>query len=320
MLKPTFLSIGAAVQDVFMQGDIFKSHIEDGVKVQEFQLDSKQEFDDITISVGGGATNAATTFARQGLHSMFMGNIGDDVSAELVLNTLHEEQIDTSMIKTVSKGKTGYSAILVAPSGGRTILTFRGVSKHYNLHEADFHGSKPDWIYISSLSGDTDALKTILKYAKHHEIKVAINPGKGEIKHAKDFIELLDAVTILSLNKEEFQSLFGDKTIPDLLKVATSHVSIALLTDGPKGSHASDGQQIYSAGMYEDVPVLDRTGAGDAFSSGFVCRVAQGYDIKDALTFASANSTSVVGKMGAKDGILKETARIHSMQIGVNPL
>jgi sugar/nucleoside kinase (ribokinase family) len=72
--------------------------------------------------------------------------------------------------------------------------------------------------------------------------------------------------------------------------------------------------------MYEDVPVVDRLGAGDAFSSGFVAMIAKGEGIEQAITFASANSTSVVGVIGAKPGILYEDAKLHSMPIEITDI
>lgn len=315
------LCIGAAVQDVFLQGKIFKAHKdEDGDDVQEFELGSKNEIEGVTISVGGGATNAAVTFARAGLHAMYLGRIGHDEPGKIVLNMLHAEGIDTSLVKFSQDKGTGYSAILLAPNGERTVLTYRGASKQYELHDTDFHDTKTDWLYISSLSGDIDALKTALDYANSRGIKIAINPGKGEIAHFKQFTDLLKNVQILSLNRDEMSELFGGKTTEEILRSASKEVGMVLMTDGPNGSFATDGVHLFSAGMYEDVKVVDRLGAGDAFSSGFVCKIAEGESVEKALTYASANSTSVVSMIGAKTGILKQDVNVHDMPIEVTNL
>jgi len=67
--------------------------------------------------------------------------------------------------------------------------------------------------------------------------------------------------------------------------------------------------------MYEDVEVVDRTGAGDAFGSGFLSQWALGHTLEESIIFASANSTSVVTKIGAKAGILAKDVRLHHMPI-----
>lgn len=315
------IAIGAAVQDVILRGRIFEPHRdEDGDKVAEFELGSKNEVDAITHSTGGGATNAAVTFARQGLRSYYMGKIGDDVPGKIVLETLRQDNVDTSLVGYNKQLGTGYSAILLSPGGERTVLTYRGASSQYHLKEADFFNQTADWIYVSSLSGDLEALEVVVKYAQKNDIKLAINPGKGELKAKKLLRELLPALSVLSLNKEEMAELFPGETARDLAVEASKHVPLVLLTDGPKGAYACDGTKLYRAGVYEDVPVIDRLGAGDAFTSGFVSAIARGQSIEEALTLASANSTSVVGQIGSKAGILKHSARLHDMPIKVTEL
>lgn len=313
------IAIGAAVQDVILRGRIFEPHRDqDGDRVEEFELGSKNEVDAITHSTGGGATNAAVTFARQGLHSYFMGKIGDDVAGKVVLEALRHDNVDTSLVSYNKELGTGFSTILLAPNGERTVMVYRGASSHYHLKVSDFFNQTADWFYLSSLSGDMEALETIVAYAQKHGIKIAINPGKEELKEKKRLKALLPAFSILSLNKEEAASLFPGDTTKELAIAAAKQVPVVLVTDGPKGSIACDGTQTYKAGMYEDVPVIDRLGAGDAFTSGFVAAIAREQTIEEALTLASANSTSVVTKIGTKAGILHKSARLHDMEIKVS--
>lgn len=318
MSKPKILSIGAAVQDVFLQGKIFNPHRDDDGMVEQFILGSKNNIDGIYFSTGGGATNAAVTFARQGFESAFLGSLGHDIAGKAVLEELHKERVLTSLVHYNEKINTGYSVLLLSSNGERTILTYRGASVDLNLHTKDLKETKPDWFYISSLSGDLDSLKVLVKYAQKHKIKVAVNPGKGELKQGHAFKELLPGITVLSVNKQEAEMLFRGDNTQDLVRHAVRHIPIVIVTDGPRGSVASDGQKLYKAGMYDDVPVVDRTGAGDAFSSGFVAQVAAGKPLEEAIVFASANSTSVVSKLGAKAGILHENALLHSMPVVIH--
>ncbi len=317
--KTRIVSIGAAVQDVFLQGEIFRPHRENGKLVQEFLLGNKNDIESVVYSTGGGATNAAVTFARQGLKSAFMGHIGRDIAGRAVIEELHREGVGTVLAQQSDKHGTAYSTLLLAPNGERTILTYRGASEHFDLHVRDFQNVQTDWFYISSLAGNFEALKVIMKYAHKHDIKVAINPGKGELKHSREFKEFLPYVSVLSVNKEEAQQLFHGDAIEELVRKAAQHVPYVIITDGPKGSVAADRNHIYKAGMYKDVPVIDRTGAGDAFSSGFTAMVAGGHNMELAVTFASANSTSVVNQIGAKAGILRQDVRLHRMPMVITP-
>jgi sugar/nucleoside kinase (ribokinase family) len=313
----TILAVGAAVQDVFLQGEVFKPHKDHGNFVEEFKLGSKNDIEKVIFSTGGGATNAAVTFARHGLHAGYMGKVGHDVAGRAILDDLHKDAVDTSLVGYSKDYGTGYSCLLLSPSGERTILTYRGASTHYQITEHDFHESKPDWLYLSSVEGNFEILETVFSYARHHNIKIAMNPGKKELENPEQLKKLIPQLTVLSLNLEEMQMLYAGENREDLIRAANVDVPYIVVTDGPNGASAGDRKQIVHAGMYEDVPVIDRTGAGDAFSSGFVALIAAGQSIAEAVTFASANSTSVVGKIGAKAGILHADAHIHAMPLKV---
>lgn len=311
------LSIGAAVQDVYLIGKIFSPHCEENYCIEEFVLGSKNDIDGVVYCTGGGATNASVTFARQGLHSYYMGHIGHDIAGKAILDDLHNNDVDTSLVEFSKEFGTGYSTLLLSPDGERTILTYRGASTHYNIKPEDFHGSKPDWIYLSSVEGNFELLNQIFEYAKNNNIKIAMNPGKKELEQKDKFKKLLPQLTILSMNKEEMQQIYKGDTLPELVRIASQDVHYVIVTDGPNGACAGDRWHIVTAGMYDDVKVVDRAGAGDAFSSGFTAMIAAGESLEQAVTFASANSTSVVTSIGAKTGILYIDAKIHAIPLRV---
>lgn len=314
------LSIGAAVQDVFLQGKLFTPKKDGRELVEEFELGSKNDIEGVIFSTGGGATNGAVTFARHGLHSMFMGKIGHDIAGNAVIDDLHKDGVDTSLVTYLDNVGTGYSCLLLAPSGERTILTYRGASSHLDVKLQDFHETKIDWIFLTSMAGNFESLESIFKYAKAHNAKIAMNPGKGELKDTAKLKKLLPELTILSMNKEEMEMLYRGHDLESLVKEANKDVHYVVCTDGPNGVVAADRWHSVKAGMYDDVPVLDRSGAGDAFSSGFTAMIAANQTLEQAVTFASANSTSVVASIGAKTGILQHDALIHSMPLTVKEL
>ena len=309
--------IGGATQDVFLQGKIFKPQQDEDGMVEEFLLGSKNDVDSVTFSTGGGATNAAVTFVRQGMQASYLGKVGDDIAGRAIKEALREEGVDLSLMSVSKKYGSGYAVLLLAPLGERTILAYRGASVHYELEPEDFHGKKADWFYISSLDGNLAVLDTALSYAAENGIKVAFNPGKKELKQAATLRHLLPRCTLLSLNKEELGMLFKGSSLAELVTHASQSVQYVVGTDGPKGCIATDGDKLYKAGMYKDVKVVDRTGAGDAFCSGFTAMVVRGESMERALTFASANSTSVVQHIGAKTGILKGSPKLLKMPIRV---
>ena len=244
-----------------------------------------------------------------------MGVVGRDPAGQAVLDDLDAENVDTRYVRFSQKYNTGYSVLLLAPNGERTILTYRGASTHY--HTADFTvvGVEADWLYVSTLAGQMTVLDKVFREARAAGMKICFNPGKRELAQREKLMGLLGDVEVLALNKEEMQQLVPGDDLEQLVRRAKELVPVVLLTDGVNGSMASDGVTIVRAAMYEDVPAIDRTGAGDAFASGFLSQWAHGAQLKDAVVFASANSSSVVNHIGAKTGILHQGARLHAMPL-----
>ncbi|HRJ06288.1 MAG TPA: carbohydrate kinase family protein [Candidatus Saccharibacteria bacterium] len=316
--RPTILAIGAAVQDVFLShSDEFEPKPDKPLHVQvmELEMGGKADVNKIDFSTGGGATNAAVTFARQNLHAIFMGTIGHDPAGKAVLDDLDKEGVDTRFVSYSDKLNTGYSVLLLAPNGERSILTYRGASTKYLIKNFNLDDVEADWLYVSTMTGNMNVLDHIFHQARQKGIKVFFNPGKGELKQPQLLKGLLEDVDVLSLNKEEAQQIVHGETSEELVRHLLHYVGVAIVSDGPDGVVASDGQVIIKAGMYRDVKVIDRTGAGDAFGSGFLSQWALGKSLKESIIFASANSTSVVTKIGAKAGILHADTKLHDMPL-----
>lgn len=310
------LTMGAAVQDVFLMGKALqaKRDVKTHNYIEQFPLGAKIEIDDVHMDVGGGATNAAVTFARQGFKVGFVGKIGRDPAGSEVLRVLHREGVGTEHVVYDPKLSTSFSTLLVAPSGERTILNYRGASHNMQAKDFAIKNLQADWIYISSLAGNFKLLSAVIKHAHTIGIKVALNPGGRELAAGGKLRKLLPYVEVLAANREEMAQLFGAQDPREIMAKSFGLCPYIVMTDGPNGVYATDSLRIYHAGQYQKVRVVDRSGSGDAFCSGFVAALAKSGRIEDAITLGSANATGVVQKIGAKAGILK-TDRIKSMKV-----
>jgi sugar/nucleoside kinase (ribokinase family) len=127
---------------------------------------------------------------------------------------------------------------------------------------------------------------------------------------------LLSRTSILFLNREECQRVLEVKTT-DIKELAKGFhdigVKTMIITDGPSGAYASDGKQMWFLPIFEG-PVVERTGTGDAFGSGFLSATIKGKDIPTAMLWGSANSTSVVQYIGAREGLLEEASVLHMIE------
>jgi ribokinase len=318
--KPKILTIGKGTQDVFLTShEDFKPYMHKGVQYEQLPLGKKIHIDDITFTTGGNATNAAVTFARQGLYSKFIWALGTDVASQAILSALDEENVDTSGVVQADHYRASYSTILLAPTGERTVLNYPGTQIKDTGYPLDFDVLREvDWLYLSSINNMV-LLEKIVSSAVKAGVKIMMNPSGLELAESKKLKPILEDVEVLALNKEEAKELVPGEELEELLRHLTRYCPVVLVSDGPNGVLATDTKTIVRAGMYEDVKVVDRLGAGDAFGSGFLSKWASGRSLKESIIFASANSTSVVTKVGAKAGILHQHVKLHEMPLHEKP-
>ena len=316
---PKILTIGKASQDVFLGGSIFRAKSENGVPYEHLALGAKLDVEMAVFATGGNATNAAVTFARSGLHAKYLWALGHESASQAVLADLDVEGIDTSGVVMDNDYSASYSAILLAPNGERTILNYHGKMPHSSGAPLDLSLiDDVDWLYVSSL-GSLELLEKVISRAAKHGVKVAMNPAATELSEPAKLKGLLEDVEVLLLNREEMAQLVHGDSLEELVRHGTNYCPIVVVSDGPRGVMATDSKEVIHGGLYEDVKVIDRTGAGDAFGSGFVSMIARGKGLREAVVFGSANSTSVVTKVGAKDGILHAGAELHDMPLHIKP-
>ncbi len=315
------VSLGSALQDIYLidRDDLAPTSIGDEAIFGNVLVGSKVDIDTLSYEVGGGGVNSAITFSRHGHEAILISNIAKDSAGEAILRALDREEIDSSYVNYVTNKATGTSVILLDSKGGeRTILTYRGASvKFDNFSEKDLDLLQPDWLYVTSLRGDMDTLLRFFEKAKSMGVKIMFNPGVKELAENKKVLGLLDDVDILIVNKSEASQLVPGVLLDELLYHLNRYVPIAIITDGAMGGIAGnkESNEVYRFGVYEDVKMRDATGAGDAFGSGFLAAFADGKSFKRSLMFASANSTSVVQKIGANRGILNGEEKLHPMPI-----
>lgn len=304
--------IGSATRDVFLKAEGFelRQHSDSPSGTEQcFPLGSKIEVKEITFTTGGGGTNTAVTFARQGLKAVCISSVSDDLNGKEILSELKSEEVDTKNFQVTKKGHTAYSVILVHPNAERTILSYKGEGQNLKAENIPFEKIKAKWLFLDSLGGNYDLLEKSVLWAKENNIKIASNPGGKELAHGLEKLKiLLENAEVIITNQEEAGQLseVDYQKEEEIFKFMDKVVKgIFVMTKGHEGVAVSDGKNIYKAGV-PDSPVVERTGAGDAFSSGFVSEFIRSNDIAKSIQLATANSSSVVAQVGSKAGILKK--------------
>ena len=312
--KLDVIAIGDVVIDAFIKLIDDQAWVEDrdGKKVLCMDFGAKLPFDhDQVINAVGNAANAAVSFSRLGLKTGYVANIGDDQRGVDIARALKAEGVDTRFIHE-NPGKASNYHYVLWYKEERTILI-----KHeeYDYHWPRFRPNDvPRWVYFSSISEKAidHYHDDVVEWLEDNpEVKLAFQPGTFQMEAGIDKLRKLYARSdVVALNREEASMVFNGnhEDVHDLLnKMHEVGIKIALVTDGPNGAYASDGNKRWSMPLYPDpAPPVDRTGAGDSFASTFTAALMKGADVPSALLWAPINSMNVVQHVGAQEGLLSE--------------
>lgn len=262
----------------------------------------------VVIDGVGNSPNAAVCFSRLGLNAALYANVGDDKVGEDILVSLRSHNVSTEFVR-INKGMASNYHYVLWYGADRTILIKHEPYPYIWPHIPK--SKKPRWIYLSSIGEKAAHIhENISSYlAENPEVKLAFQPGTFQIREGvKKLKKLYERTEVYALNLEEAQIVTGMNTsnVVELIKALHKlGPKIVVITDGPKGSYASDGVSIYSMRNYPDPHrPYDRTGCGDAYTSTFVAALAWGGDIITALQWAPINPMSVAQKLGAQAGLL----------------
>lgn len=301
------LSLGPARMDVFVRlpDDEIKElcSIDREKCVIQLGFGEKIAVLGMDFAVGGNTGNNAVGLTRLGHKVAMVGGMGDGWTDTQALQILKNEGVDVQYVQ-IAKGKNGFG-VVINYSEERTILSY------YAETEGGFPADpelSADWIYLTTAGAKFEALyQAAVDWAIAHKTKIVFNPGSRQLHAGLEKIKfVLQLAEIVFLNREEASQLLampvGDiKSLLQGLKNIGS--KLVVITDGPGGTYSYDGRELLHMPIIE-APVIERTGAGDAFGSGFLGAIMAGKTIQEALQWGTVNSASVLGFIGPQAGLL----------------
>jgi sugar/nucleoside kinase (ribokinase family) len=309
--KIDFLAIGDIVTDAFIrlkEADVYDRH---KINHTERQLcvrfGDKVPYESVTVvRAVGNSANAAIAASRLGLKSALLAVVGDDEEGKKNMEVLKENNVITDYMAVDKALPTNYHYILWYDVE-RTILVKHSPFSR-NVPE---NMPTPKWIYLTSLGENTENFHhEIASWLKEHpETKLAFQPGTFQIKFGieklKDIYKLAE---IFFCNLDEAEKILGMEN-RDVLTLSKAIMAfgpkMVVISDGPNGAYLYFNNELWHMPIYPDIaPPVDRTGAGDSFSSTFVAALAMGKNPLEAFAWGPINSMSVVQEIGAQKGLL----------------
>lgn len=263
----------------------------------------KIPIDQLISTIGGNACNNAVGSARLGLKAAFFSIIGDDDVGQKILQTIKKEKVSLKYL-TIQKHSASNLSIALRYKTERTILVYHQ-PRRYTLPVL----APSKWIYLTSLGKEFPPVhKQLLAQLKNNGASLAFNPGTHQLlAGTKALMPILKRCQVLLVNKEEAQMILGDHkkdSIPKLMEqIRMMGPEVVVITDGEHGAYAYDGKRQYRIHPPAS-KVLERTGAGDSFSTGFLAALCYGKSIDDGLVWGAANAASVIEHVGPQEGLL----------------
>ena len=324
------ICIGSTSKDIFFPTDegIILDTPNDIIAKEKvaFELGGKYCVRDRFESVGGVAANVSSGLARLNHQVACYSKVGKDEIGRWILAKLKETGVSSKHVFVDKSVKSDLSAIVVLTQNGeRTIFHNRDANEKLQIFEGKLRDT--EWLFLSALNGDwKNNLAIILESKKRYNLKLALNPGQHNIKEdAALIVRTLRQTDILLLNKDEAIELIMQ--IPEhhtneelndekylLRNLYESGAKVIGLTDGKRGAWGYDGLAFWYCPIHTRSLVVDSTGCGDAFGSGFFAAWLENRPLDVALRYGIANSGSVVGYYGATQGLLNREEINHIIE------
>lgn len=258
---------------------------------------------------GGSAANTAVGITLLGGHAGFIGKVGEDLLGRIFRHDINAVGVDT-FLATEPDFQTACSYILVTPDKQRTMNTYLGASialKPEDMNDEAIVAA--DIVYIEGYLYDAPdgpaCWDKIAKVARQAGTKIAISLSDGWCveRHRQAMHQFVkDHCDMVLCNSEEAKLLFkADKD--DAIRQMRQLVDEAAITDGANGSIAFAGDNITSISPKKNLPVMDTTGAGDLYASGYLYARYNGSDLDTAIKLATITASEVISHIGARPQI-----------------
>lgn len=312
-MNPELITIGSCTLDCIIQiKDILRFELLDRDIIKKYtaiEYSKKLNIEAVRFVPGGSGANIAANCAMLGLRTNYIGILGKDFSAEICLDDMRKRGVDLSQVVQTDDDSTALSIILRTEWGkDRSILAYKGANN--KLKTSDVKDELFDeikafaWTSLTTENG-CQAIEKALTLTKDKSGKVFAAPSMSIIKNNPKWARILISNSdVVSLNKEEAQEFTGEAdTLHMIHHFLDLGIDLISITDGPNGSIISDGKEVINSGVYSAGRVEDTTGAGDAFLSGILISMLNGFSLEKTSKMATAMSFLECKEIGVREGL-----------------
>jgi fructokinase len=313
-MSKKILGIGNAIVDVFVKVDdsfLSKNQLVKG----SMKLIEKSEFENLKtkikiekIEAGGSIANTMAGIAYLKGKPHFIGKINSDEFGKIYKKSLEKINVSFCYSEKNENLPTGTSIIFITPDSERTMCTYLGISSQLSRDDInEDHIKDYELIFLEGYLWDKglseEMFKHVIHLAKKNNVKIAMSLSDVfcVTRHRSDFLKLLiNDINILFGNENEINELMQKNKLLDSINEIKKINKIIIITRSVNGSLAIVNNEIIKSESVKVEKILDLTGAGDLFASGFLKEYLDHSDIKKCLKSGSELASKIIQKIGAR--------------------
>jgi len=274
---------------------------------------------------GGSSANTAAGVASYGGRAAFVGKVAADDLGGIFADDLREIGVHYSIDRLHEGPATARSMILVSPGGERTMNTYLGACQQ--LTTADIKEEEIGAAAVTYMEGylwdPPEAKKAFVlasHYAHKHERPTAFTLSDPFCvnRYRDEFLDLMRSKTVdyVFANIEEAKALYQTDSLHEAVQQIAKDCELAAITMGAQGAMAVMNGEIVTVPAYPVPDVVDATGAGDLFASGFLLALSRGRELRTALAAGCLAASEVISHIGARPiRDLSELAIEHQLEV-----
>ncbi len=309
------VGIGNAIVDVITQADEAFLDDHDMAKGIMHLVETDEQADVIYRDMGpgieasgGSAANTIAGLCSLGGVGSYIGLVRDDQLGAVFAHDIRATGVGYEVAPAAEGPSTARCLILVTDDAQRTMNTYLGVSAHLAPEHVDpALVAQAKVVYCEGYLWDRqsakDALVKGMAVAEDSGAKVAfaISDAFCVDRHRDEFLFLAEhRIDILFANEEEITSLYEVDDFDTALQRVREHCEIACLTRSAKGSVIVAGDEVHVVDAHHVDEVVDTTGAGDLYASGFLYGYTQGLDLATCARLGGLAAAEVISHYGAR--------------------
>ena len=256
-----------------------------------------------TIS-GGSVANSIVGLSQLGNNVGFIGKISNDDLGQKYEEGLEKENVDYFYSKKKELLPTGTCLILVTPDSERTMCTFLGIAGKINENDIDVNlVKKSEIIFLEGYLWDEGEPKKAFEKAIINGNKIAMSLSDQFCvdRHKPHFLDLVkNKLDIIFANENEIMTLINTKNFNDVISFGREIKKDLIITRGEKGAISIRNENIVEVESKKNLKILDLTGAGDLFASGYLHGYINNFSQEDCLNKGTEMSSKIIQHIGAR--------------------